>query len=146
VIVEKQRAHSFAAARSHVDALMQFRLGELFAKQRRPANAVARYAAALQLNPDYPEALNNLAWIRATDPTLRDNAEALRLASRACDLTEYHDPQMLGTLATALVNAGRLKEGIAAARKVHELALAKGDTNLAEQSRRFIEAYESRSR
>ena len=44
-----------------------------------------QFTAALALERDNVQALAGLAWIRATaaDPSLRDAAEAIRLAERA---------------------------------------------------------------
>ena len=75
----------------------------------RTREAVAQYQEALRLNPDLAGALNNLAWVLATcpDDQLRNGAEAVRLAERACELTHYREPLFIGTLAAAYAEAGR---------------------------------------
>ena len=69
----------------------------------RTREAVAQYREALRLNPNLAGALNNLAWVLAASPDdeLRNGAEAVRLAERACELTHYGEPLFLGTLAAA---------------------------------------------
>ena len=63
--------------------------------------------------------LNNLAWILAAsaDPQVRNGPEAVLLAERACKLTDYKKPLLVGTLAAAYAEAGRFPEAVATARK-----------------------------
>src|SRR5207248_6619947 len=51
--------------------------------------------------PDSPRMLDELAWLLATypDSKSRDGSEAVRLAERACALTERRIPALLDTLA-----------------------------------------------
>ncbi len=62
-------------------------LGQLLSIRGRAAEAAAQFAEALALRDDNVQALSGLAWIRATasDPSLRDAVEAIRLAERADD-------------------------------------------------------------
>ncbi len=47
------------------------------------------------------QALNSLAWLRATCPEneIREGKEAVELALRACELSEWRDWGMIDTLA-----------------------------------------------
>ena len=94
---------------------------------------------ALRLNT----ALNNLAWILATDPdaTLRDGAEAVRLARRACTLTGNSSAVYVGTLAASYAEAGRFDEAITTAERARKLALAAGQPAVAERNAQLIEMY-----
>ena len=60
-------------------------LGYVYALEGRKEEAVAHLVRALEIQPDNLRALNNLAWIWATDPeaTPRQIADAVRLARRA---------------------------------------------------------------
>ena len=84
--------------------------------------ALAQFAGALLLQPDYPDALNGLAWILSTDVNadFRNGEEAVKLASRACELTAQKDAEKLKTLAAALAEVGKFDE----AQKNIRLALA----------------------
>src|SRR5208283_4014985 len=86
-----------------------FHLGTIFGQSGRTREAVVQYREALRLNPNLAGALNNLAWILASNPDdeLRNGAEAVRLAERACELTHYGQPVFIGTLAAAYAEAGR---------------------------------------
>lgn len=88
--------------------------------------AIGHYTEAVRLRPDLLLALNNLAWIRATnaDSKLRDGAEAVRLAEHACQLTGRKQASCLDTLAVAYAEAGRFQEALATAEEAVALARA----------------------
>jgi Flp pilus assembly protein TadD len=105
--------------------------------------AIARYREALRLDPDHVESLNNLAWILATDPDphSRDGAEASRLATRACELTGYQQPFLIGTLAAAYAEAGRYDQAVAAGNKARKLFLEADMKDYAETNRILLLQY-----
>ena len=76
--------------------------------------AIVAYRQTLRLDPDSLPALNNLAWILATDsdPQLRNGPEAVRLAERARQLAGGPDASRLQTLAAAFAEAGRFPDAI----------------------------------
>jgi len=121
------------------------KLGLALAAEGRFEEAVARYREALRLKPDWPEAHNNLAWILATHPDekLRNGAEAVAHAQRACELTRYRVPIMVGTLAAAYAEAGSFDDAIATAQKAHEMALTKCQTELAKKNLELLNLYRS---
>ena len=75
--------------------------------------AVAHYREAARLSPNTPLYLNDLAWFLATNPKaeLRDGAEAVRLAERACRLSGGKEARFWGTLDAAYAEAGRFSRG-----------------------------------
>jgi len=84
---------------------------------------------AVELQPDNAEALNNLAWLLATttSPAVRDPEQAVKLASRACELTKDGNATYLDTLSVSQAAAGRFdlaREAIANAIKVAQTAEA----------------------
>ena len=103
-----------------------FHLGMTLDQLGRTREAVAQYREALRLNPNLAGALNNLAWVLAASPDdeLRNGAEAVRLAERACELTHYGEPLFIGTLAAAYAEAGRFPEAVTTAEKAEQLATA----------------------
>src|SRR5208282_4046607 len=96
-----------------------------------------------QAQPDWPESLNNLAWILAANPDsqVRNGAEAVALAERACKLTEYKQPIMVGTLAAANAEAGRFPEAVNFAEKARSLAFAAGQTDVAQKNEELLKLY-----
>jgi tetratricopeptide (TPR) repeat protein len=98
----------------------------------RADEAVAHYRQALRLRPDDPDVLNNFAWLLATTgrADLRDGAEALRLATRACELTRGSDATMIDTLAAAYAETGRYGEAVQTADRAIATARASGRRDL----------------
>jgi len=80
----------------------------------------------IRLNPEETNALNNLAWIMAAGktPNLRDPNRAIQLAEKACELTDFNQPNMLDTLAAAYASAGRFDEAVEVTEKALRLARA----------------------
>jgi hypothetical protein len=87
--------------------------------------------------------LNNLAWLLSTAERAenRDGRRALRFAERACELTQYRETIMVGTLAAAYAEAGRFGDAVATAEKACALAAQKGDQALLEKNRQLLELY-----
>jgi hypothetical protein len=73
--------------------------------------------------------LDELAWLLATypDSQTRDGTEAVRLADRACALTERRIPALLDTLAAAYAEAGDFPRAISVADEAFNLAHSAGD-------------------
>ncbi|HOW97522.1 MAG TPA: hypothetical protein P5567_04390 [Kiritimatiellia bacterium] len=111
--------------------------------QSRFAEAVADWRIALAARPDSAEILNNLAWILATcrDPALRDGAEAILLAERACALATPDEAGFRDTLAAAYAEAGRFDEAIRAAELARDIARHAGDEALAARTEQRLVGY-----
>jgi len=92
----------------------QYSLGVSFFQRGNEDAAIDHYQKALQIKPDYTDAENNLAWELATSPrpSLRDGRRAVELAQKANQTSHDQDPDILGTLAAALAEAGRFDEAI----------------------------------
>jgi tetratricopeptide (TPR) repeat protein len=138
------RQHFEAALKSQPDyAEAHYQLGVLLLADKDAAGASRHWQAALRLKPDWLELLNNLAWLLATnpDPNVRDGAQAVKLASRAAELTGQRHPGALDTLAAAHAEAGQFKEAVAAVEQGLKLAEAARDTGLADQLRARRELY-----
>ena len=120
-----------------------FEYGVLLNMQKKYREAIGEYREVLRLQPDHADAMKTLAWILAVNPdsSLRNGAEAVRLAKRSCELDGEKDPARLDTLAAALAEAGRFDEAAQAAEKAHALALADGQNDFAEKIRAHLELY-----
>jgi tetratricopeptide (TPR) repeat protein len=121
------------ALRLRPDTDARLLLATLLYQTRKLPEAIAEYRQVLKVKPDQPEALNNLAWLQATcsDGTVRDGAEAVRLAEHACRLSGYKQARELFTLAAAYAEAGRFPEAVEAAQKSIETARSGGNAQLA---------------
>jgi len=121
----------------------RLQLATLLYQTGRPAEAATEYRQVLAAQPDSLEALNNLAWLLAAgrDSTVRNGDEAVRLAERACRLTNYQQARTLGILGAAYAEAGRFNDAVAAAEKAVDLATAAGDAQFAGMNRQLLEFY-----
>ncbi len=140
-------SHLAATARlspGHVETYTE--LCELLVQHGRVSDAIEGYRRALRYSPDSAILLNNLAWLLATSERaeLRNGTDAVRYAERACQLSEYRLIPMVGTLAAAYAEAGRFDEAIMTGEQTRDLALAAGQTNLAEINARLLEIYRTR--
>lgn len=90
----------------HVPSLQA--VATLYLSSQQFPDAVQAYRTLVELKPKDSMALNNLAWLLATAPRdeLRDGADALELALRACEQTNYEKPTLLHTLAAAYAEFG----------------------------------------
>ena len=125
-------------AQAYIDSHRMLTLG-------RSQEAVEHYRAALNLDPQCPEALNNLAWILATypDPSIRDGTEALRLAQEALRTAPDQDPICFATLAAAYAENGRFADAVASARQAEEMASTAGNKKLAQKYHELAELFSS---
>jgi Flp pilus assembly protein TadD len=121
-------------------------LGNLFLRKGSIADAVKHYSSALALQPNDAAILNDLAWIRAANSQaqFRNGAEAVTLAERACQITNYKVPVIINTLAAAYAEAGRFDDAVAAEEKARQLAIEMGHPDAADKLLETIQLYKSR--
>ncbi len=114
-------------------------LGNFFLEKQDYEKAERFLKKALQLSPNLPEALNNLAWLYATsnDPRFFRPKDALELAKRALKLKEA--PYILDTLAEANFKNGNIKEAILLEKQAIEMKPEKKDY-YERQLQRFMNA------
>jgi superkiller protein 3 len=132
----------FAGTHEVLSAVL-LRKGQVLSSEGRTQEAIAQYRAALKSQPEFPEALNNLAWILAAnaDAQVRNGPEAVTLAERACQLTSSKEAVMIGTLAAAYAEAGRFAEAVTTAEKAAVLADQANQPEVAARNRQLIELY-----
>ena len=109
--------------------------------------AIGCLEKALEVNPDHVPVLNNLALLLGTtpDPSLRDGAKAVALATRASQLSGDRNPAVLHSLATVYAEEGSYGMAVATARRALELAVEQKQDALAAALRAQLKSYEAKA-
>ena len=124
------------------NAKVHYFLARALIRLHQTADAIFQYREALRLAPDSPAPINELAVILASDPDsrFRSTANAVELAERACELTQYQDPSLLTTLAAVYAQAGRCEEAIRFAQQARHLALVSNQSETAIKAGSLLES------
>lgn len=126
------------SAARHLGYVMMIRpeLADAHARLRRILLSLTKAPSGLEAlqqlaaeAPDSPRLLDELAWLLATHPVsgTRDGVTAIRLAERACVLTDRRIPALLDTLAAAYAEAGKFSNAVSTAEEALTRAGAVGD-------------------
>jgi protein O-mannosyl-transferase len=128
------------------DAGAHTSLGNALVQKGLLGEAVDHYEKALQSEPDSILPLNNLAWVMSTGPddSLRNNEIAVKLATKANQLSKESNPVFIRTLAAAYAQAGEFEKAIEIARRASEQASAQGVRDLAIQIQEDVDLYQRR--
>jgi tetratricopeptide (TPR) repeat protein len=115
-------------------------LRQILLSLAREPDALKRLREIAAGAPDSPRMLDEVAWLLATypDPKARDGTEAVRLAERACALTERRIPALLDTLAAAYAEAGEFSHAISVAEEALNRAHAAGDDDAVKLSENIL--------
>ncbi len=126
------------------DPAVRFEMANALRDSKRYADAVREYRAVMAAIPS-PAVLNNLAWLLATasDDTIRDGEEAVRLAEKACEVTSRKAPRILGTLAAAYAEQGNFSQAVESAQQAIQQADA-SDTTLITDLRKRQQDYQNK--
>ena len=124
------------------DADMLRTRGDALLSINKHAEAIADYEAALKIDPEDTGVLNNLAWVLATSETkeVRDAERAIKIGTKACELTKYEKPHILSTLASAYAEKGDFETAIKWSTKAVEL----GEGEVKEQLGKELEGYKQK--
>ena len=126
------------------DPKAHYEFAVALAHLKRTREAMSQYASALLMQPDYPDALDGLAWILSTDanPDFRNGIQAVNMAGRACELTGRRDPEKLKTLAAAYAETGRFEEAMNTLRTAKDLAAKANRQELVKECSLMLEHFQ----
>ena len=122
------RAATFSEMGKHDDAIADFnavlqtwqlpdvyyRRAAAYSRKGDYSKALTDFREALRLEPDDQWALNNFGWFLATcpDAAFRDGKEALVLARKACEISNWKNASSLDTLAAACALTGDFEAAV----------------------------------
>jgi protein O-mannosyl-transferase len=153
-LLEKQRPRE---AETHFKNAIQYspgfadaysNLGTVYILLGRNEEAVKNLKKAIELKSDNTKALNNYAWLLATQKEIsaENAAKSVELAFRACELTKNKDPELLDTLAVAYASAGRFADAVKTANQAVIVAKITGQEKLVNEIQSRIKLYQSGQR
>lgn len=150
LLLNQQKQWSEAAAlfkknMSHYanDPKAHFEFAVALVHLKKTREAMSEFASALLIQPDFPDALDGLAWILSTDanPSFRNGKEAVPMAERASALTGRNDPVKLRTLASAYAESGRFEEALTTVREAKTLAEKANRSEVVNECERMLERF-----
>jgi tetratricopeptide (TPR) repeat protein len=96
--------------------------------------ALADYDAAIRLDSKSDDVYLSRAWLLASCPNagLHDPKKAVESATKACELTGWHEPHDLGGLAAVYAEAGNVAAALKWHSKALELLTAEGKSGTGE--------------
>lgn len=96
------------------EAVIHFNRGSVYEEQQRFDKAIEDYLRATKLDDSSPAAFYNVAslWASCPKARLRNGKQAVRFATRAAELTEFNDWEVLDTLAAGYAECGNFKKAV----------------------------------
>lgn len=113
--------------------------GASYQNMEEPEKAIQDLEHALELKDNHKRALKTLAWILATSAgaDFRDGPRAVKLATQACQISEWKVPSDLDTLACAYAESGDFDSARKYQRQAVELSSGALREELEERLQRF---------
>jgi arylsulfatase A-like enzyme/Tfp pilus assembly protein PilF len=117
--------------------------GDKFRLQSQFPQALEQWLLSLELNSNQPDVLNNVGWAYTVKGTAFYNPkEAVRSATRACELTGHKNPAILNTLAGAFASQGEWTKAVEVLKKAIDLAASTGQTQLQVTLEKHLKSYQ----
>jgi tetratricopeptide (TPR) repeat protein len=116
--------------------------GNAYDRKGKYDQAILDYTKALEINPRLAEAHNGLAWLLAAakEPGIRNGEKAIEHALKACELSDWKNPNYLDTLAAAYARVGNFSNAI----KWQEKALESPDFSKIKEPQHRLNLYRQR--
>ncbi|MGO9603305.1 MAG: tetratricopeptide repeat protein [Candidatus Binataceae bacterium] len=117
----------------------RFMRGTAYAYAGETGMAQQEFERAIAMDPGSAESYNARAWLMATAPEaqLRNGKNAVEYANKACEMTDWQDPDVVGTLAAAYAETGDFDNAIKWQQKSIDLTSTTFLTTLDERKARL---------
>ena len=114
---------------------LHMNLGRLYWEQKNYEKALYHWEKLIELDPDQPYVLNNAARMKAVfvKESFYDPSEALKLAQKACEITNNQEVALLDTLSICYAANDDFEKAVATAQKALALAQEKNQKTAAER-------------
>ena len=125
------------------DPIIHKNLGALYFNARDFGNAAVHWEESLTEEPNQIDLLNNVAWIMSNreNESVFDPSKAVTYALKACELTEFKQPEVLDTLMGAYAAKGDFNSAIEAGEKALELEGIAEKPELKQKIQKNIDEY-----
>ncbi len=129
-------------------------LATVYSQENRWAEAIDMFRRVIETEPQFQnllarradllQAINNVAWIMATQPdeSLRDGFGAVELSEQLCEATDFEIPSYMDTLAAALAETGEFERAQELAAQAIDIALDADNISLAAAIQDRLNHYE----
>ncbi|MBW8002786.1 MAG: sulfatase-like hydrolase/transferase [Planctomycetes bacterium] len=124
---------------------IRFDLASTLLELGQDEDAVNHLRHILKTKPDNAGTINALAWVLATskDVNTRNPKEAIELALRGCQLTNFKMPELLDTLAASYAADGQFEQAIKNAEKAVQKAKEEDKNQLVDEVHSRIKLYKA---
>jgi protein O-mannosyl-transferase len=120
-------------------------VSNFLATARSDPAGFGHFLDAAQFDTNHVGLINNMAWCFATDPdpNLRNGKYAVRLATRACEMTRFQNTIFVGTLALAYAEDSRFDDAISTTQLACSLASKTSQTDLLIKAQALLALFRS---
>jgi len=119
------------------DSKIHVMRGFAYYKSGKYQKAIRDFTEGSEIDPRNAEAFNQLAWLQATclDNSIRNGNQAIKAATKACELANWNNPSYLDTLAAAYAESGDFARAVNFQKQAVGAASLDDDLRLAMQKR-----------
>jgi tetratricopeptide (TPR) repeat protein len=135
----RAKAFELKGEEGPISSLAEYNEAALARKQGQYQRSIACYDHAIELDPAFAWAPNNLAWLYATciESRYRNGQKAIRYATTACEISTWHCWSFVDTLSAAHAEANDFASAISYAEQALAIAPPENHEQVQENIARF---------
>jgi tetratricopeptide (TPR) repeat protein len=127
------------------DAYILWGLGSSYYGLKQYGDAIITYDEAIKRDPNFVATYAKKSFLYATCPndSFRNGEKAVKLATKACELTNYESDACIAVLAAAYAESGDFEKAVEYQKKAIELADDSADDSAKKEYEKRLEAYKA---